>query len=774
MKACVIVKFNDGYWLLRPGVTARYATETMDVRRGDDSVSAVALTRRWEHRGSHLNTPTITVDLSSPREDVVTVRATRWQPTEPALPAFEVADRAPAVSTREDDGVVELSSGRLAARLTTRDAWGLEFVDAARGRLTGAAGKSLASMTVDGDDHMVQRLELPVGASVYGLGERFTPFVKNGQVVEIWNEDGGTASEQAYKSVPFLITDAGFGIFVNNPARVSFEIASEVVSSIQFSTRGQELEYLVIAGETPLDILRAYTDLTGRPALPPPWSFGLWLTTSFTTDYDEATANEFIDGMLDRGIDLSVFHLDCYWMKPLNWCDFTWDDDSFPDPEGMLARFAERGLHTSVWINPYLGQRSPLFQEAADAGYLVRRADGTVWQWDMWVAGMGLIDFTNPDARRWYGERVEALVRQGVHAVKADFGERIPTDVVWHDGSDPERMHNYYSELYTRTVFEAVERARGVGEAVLFSRSATAGGQKYPVHWGGDCESTYVSMAESLRGGLSLSASGFGFWSHDIGGFEGVPSPALFKRWLAFGLFSSHSRLHGSESYRVPWAFDEESVEVCRDLLRVRHTLLPYLWNAAVEAHETGAPLMRPMFLAFPGDRTCAPLDRQYMLGPDVLVAPVFTDEGDVEFYLPEGSWVGLLDGRPLEGGRWHRERHGFESLPVFVRAGAVLPRGSRDDSADYDHTVAPVFEAVALADGAAARGVLHDRSGAVAVTVEVRREGDELVATVLEGLDRLSAGFSVRWLDGVGGRDGAALGTAEAGVGQLRVSRGR
>lgn len=761
------MKFNDGYWLLRSGVTARYATETMDVQIEDDRVSAVALTRRWEHRGSHLNTPTITVDLASPRDDVVSVTATRWKPVSDTVPAFDTADYGPRVAIAGDEDAVTLSSGRLTARLQQHGAWGLEFVDEERGRLTGAGAKSLASMTVDGEDYMVQRLDLPVGAHVYGLGERFTPFVKNGQVVESWNQDGGTASEQAYKSVPFLITDAGFGIFVNSPARVSFEIASEVVSSIQFSTRGQELEYFVIAGRTPLDILRAYTDLTGRPALPPAWSFGLWLTTSFTTDYDEATANHFIDGMLERGIGLSVFHLDCYWMKPLNWCDFTWDDAAFPDPEGMLARFAERGLRTSVWINPYLGQRSPMFREAAEAGYLVRRADGSVWQWDMWVAGMGLIDFTNPDARAWYADRVEALVRQGVHAIKADFGERIPTDVVWHDGSDPERMHNYYSELYTRTVFEAVERVRGHGQAVLFSRSATAGSQKYPVHWGGDCESTYVSMAESLRGGLSLSASGFGFWSHDIGGFEGTPSPALFKRWLAFGLFSSHSRLHGSESYRVPWAFDEEAVEVCRDLLRVRHTLLPYLWNAAVEAHETGAPLMRPMFLAFPGDPTCATLDRQYMLGPDVLVAPVFSDDGDVEFYLPAGIWVGLLDGIARTGGQWHRERHSFDSIPVFVREGAVLPRGARDDTADYDHAIAPVFEVVRLADGARASAILHDAHGEPTVSVQVRRDGSELVATVTSGLDRLTEGFAMRWIDGDGP---APIVTVEAGVAEARL----
>jgi len=739
------MKFSNGYWLLRDGVTAAYAVDTIDVASDDRTVSVAALTRPRVNRGSHLNTPTVTVDLSSPAPEVVRVRTSRRVRTAPVAPAFELhPDAAVAPEVRRDEREVSLASGSLRAAMPVEGPWSLEFTANGR-RLTGAEAKSTASMQVAGDSsYMMQRLELPVGANVYGLGERFTPFVKNGQVVESWNEDGGTASEQAYKSIPFLLTDAGFGVFVDTPARVSFEIASEVVSAIQFSVAGDELDYLVIHGPTPRAILERYTALTGRPALPPQWSFGLWLTTSFTTDYDEQTVMSFVDGMRDRDIPLSVFHFDCYWMKPLNWCDFTWDEDVFPDPEGLLARLADRGLRTSAWINPYLGQRSPLFREAAEAGYLLRRPDGSVWQWDMWVAGMALVDFTNPDAREWFAGKVRGLLRQGVHAIKADFGERVPLDVVWHDGSDPERMHNYYAQLYNRTVFEAVEAERGRGEAVLFARSATAGGQQFPVHWGGDCESTYLSMAESLRAGLSLGLSGFGFWSHDIGGFEGTPSPALFKRWLLFGLFSSHARLHGSESYRVPWAFDEEAVELSRRFGRLRNRLMPYLWNAAVEAHTSGVPMLRAMVLEFPDDPSCAPLDRQYMLGSDVLVAPVFSDEGDVAFYLPEGRWTNLLDGRVVEGGRWMRERHGFDSLPLWVREGAVVPFGSVEERPDYDYTVAPRFEVAHLADGARARGVLHDAAGGLAVELDVRREGDRLEARVVTGAGVLTAGWTL------------------------------
>ncbi len=643
------MKVNDGYWLVREGVTARYATEAFDTRTTAEDCSVAVLTHRVEHRGSHLNTPTLTVDLSSPAPDVISVRASHHVPTAPPSVAYELTPSPVEVRVEQDLDELRLTSGRLTAVASLTGPWSLRFLGDGQ-ELTRSGARSLGWVTDAGSSehsghHVVERLTLPIGANVYGFGERFTPFVKNGQVVETWNQDGGTASEQAYKTVPFFLTDAGYGVFVNSPARVSFEVASEVVSTVQFSVPGDTLEYLVIHGPTPAEILERYTTLTGRPALPPRWSFGLWLSTSFLTDYDEQTVSHFVDGMRERDIPLSVVHFDCYWMKPLNWCDFEWDPDAFPDPSAMLRRLGDRGLRRSVWINPYLGQRSPLFAEAAEAGYLVRRPDGSVWQWDMWVAGMGLVDFTNPAAQEWFAQKIRALLASGVDAVKTDFGERIPVDVVWHDGADPHLMHNYYTHLYNKTVFDEVRRQRGEGEAVLFARSATAGGQQFPVHWGGDCESTWSSMAESLRGGLSLGLSGFGFWSHDIGGFEGTPSPALFKRWVAFGPLSSHSRLHGSESYRVPWHFDDEAVAVTREFARLKNSLMPYLWGAAVEAHRRGIPVMRAMVLEFPEDRTCGWLDRQYMLGPDLLVAPVFSEDGQVDVYVPDGAWRSFLDG---------------------------------------------------------------------------------------------------------------------------------
>ncbi|MDR0495178.1 MAG: alpha-xylosidase, partial [Treponema sp.] len=259
---------------------------------------------------------------------------------------------------------------------------------------------------------------------------------------------------------------------------------------------------------------------------------------------------------------------------------------------------------------------------------------------------------------------------------KTDFGERIPVDVEYFDRGDPQRHHNFYSFLYNKAVFELLEKERGKGQACLFARSATAGCQRFPLHWGGDCESTFEAMAETLRGGLSLSLSGFGFWSHDIGGFEGTPNASLFKRWLAFGLLSSHSRLHGSTSYRVPWSVDEESAEVCRFFTELKNRLKPYLLQSAKEACEKGIPVLRAMFLEFPNDPCCAYLDQQYMLGPDLLAAPVFSEDGEVSYYIPEGEWTNLLTGEKVKGGCWKKEKHDFLSLPLLVREGKKVITG--------------------------------------------------------------------------------------------------
>jgi alpha-D-xyloside xylohydrolase len=342
---------------------------------------------------------------------------------------------------------------------------------------------------------------------------------------------------------------------------------------------------------------------------------------------------------------------------------------------------------------------------------------------------MGIVDFTNPDARRWFGDKLRALVDMGVDSFKTDFGERIPTDVVYFDGSDPVKMHNYYPYLYNKTVFDVLEQERGQGEAVVFARSATTGCQQFPVHWGGDNASTFESMAESLRGGLSLSLSGFGFWSHDIGGFEGTPPAAVYKRWCAFGLLSSHSRLHGNPTYRVPWLFNEEAVDVLRLFTKLKCRLMPYLYAQARDVAQKGLPMMRAMVLEFPDDPACDTLDRQYMLGDSLLVAPVFSHAGDVAYYVPKGRWTNFLTGVVVEGPCWVRETHDFMSLPLMVRPNSVIAVGSREDRPDYDYGDGVTLQVYELADGERAAAVIPFLDGDVDATFEVHREGRWITA---------------------------------------------
>jgi alpha-D-xyloside xylohydrolase len=734
------MKFTDGEWLLQPGVTAHYAAEVHSIATEGNKLVVLAPVRPIKHRGDTLQGPLLTVTLSSPLPCIVRVRIEHAAGGLARGPQIPLMPQEEAAVTINDSGeCATLTSGELTARVK-KDSWCMSFE--AGGRvLTTSGWRGMAYMqTADHGNHVVEQLSLGVGECVYGLGERFTAFVKNGQVVEITNKDGGTASEQAYKNVPFYLTNRGYGVLVNETGPVSFEVASEKVTRVQFSLEGESLEYFVIYGPRPKDVLRRLAALTGRPALPPPWSFGLWLSTSFTTNYDEATVTSFIEGMRQRDLPLHVFHFDCFWMREFEWVNFQWDPRVFPDPAGMLQRLHARGLKVCVWINSYVAQRSRLFPEGAVKGYFIKRTDGSVWQTDLWQPGMAIVDFTNPAAREWFAGHITQLLDTGVDAIKTDFGERIPTDgVAYHDGSDPVKMHNFYPIIYNETVFRAIEARRGHGKAVLFARSSYASGQRFPVHWGGDCWSTLESMAESLRGGLSLGLCGFGFWSHDIGGFEGTAPASIYKRWAAFGLLSSHSRLHGSGSYRIPWAYDEEACDVLRLFTKLKCRLMPYLWNTALEAHSEGVPMMRAMLLEFPDDPASDTLDRQYMFGRSLLVAPVFTEDGTVDYYLPAGRWTHLLTGQVKEGPGWIHEHHGFLSLPLMVRPGTILPLGAVDQRPDYDYADGVTFRAYELAEVNKVTCSVSRPQRPEPLYLDVQRTGQRVRASI-------TGDTSVRW----------------------------
>jgi alpha-D-xyloside xylohydrolase len=723
------VKFSKGLWQMMEDVEPVYPVRVHEVEQESEAITLTAADRPDHGRGSYVGGTLFSMRVSSPLPDVLRLTITHFQGGLPRRPSFDLVQAHAPLEMREDGDTLTIGSGKLALEIRRKGEWRYAFLGEGR-RLTQSGPKALGLMRKGERTYLREQLALGVGEVVYGLGERFTTVARNGQSIDTWNEDPGTASDLAYKNVPFFLTNRGYGVLVNHPGRVSFEIATERVNATQFSVEGESLDYFLFYGRTPKEVIERYTALSGRPALPPAWSFGLWLTTSFITQYDETTVSSFIEGMAARNLPLHVFHFDCFWMREYQWCNFAWDAQTFPDPRAMLARLKSRGLKICVWINPYIGQRSPLFREAMAAGYLLKRPNGDVFQIDDWQPGCAYVDFTNPDALAWYQEKLALLLEMGVDCFKTDFGERIPTDVVYADRSDPERMHNYYSYLYNKAVFDLLERRRGPGEAVLFARSATAGSQKLPVHWGGDCLATFESMAETLRGGLSLGLCGFAHWSHDISGFEHTATPTLYKRWVAFGLLSSHSRLHGSGSPRVPWSFDEESVDVLRFFTHLKCRLMPYLFEAACQACRTGVPLLRHMLLEFPDDPASLHLERQYMLGSALLVAPVFNDQGEAEYYLPHGEWAHLLSGRIETGGRFIRERVGFGDIPLYQRPDTVVALGSVFDRPDYDYANGVELRAHALSEGSRHEVPIVDTRGNVVQSFSIARSGGTVTAT--------------------------------------------
>ena len=723
------MKFSKGYWMNQPGVTNADAVQIREVKVEDNRVYLYSVPYPQDTRA--MGGPVIEMYITSPQADIIRTQAFHFMGSNQKEPAFELNDADCKLNVTEGENSVEIKSGETKLVITKNPAsFTYYYKDKKLTNIGNRFGHAMIS-TIETPEGPFMRgqLDLSIGEKVYGLGERFTPYVKNGQVVDMWNEDGGTASEISYKNIPFYITNKGYGVFVNSTDAVSYEVCSEAVTRVQFSVPGEKLDFMIIGGEDMKKVLENYTTLTGKPALPPAWTFGLWLTSSFTTSYDEETVMSFVNGMEERKIPLHVFHFDCYWMKENEWCNFDWDKAMFSDVEGMLGRMKnDKRLKICVWINSYIGQKSPLFKEAMELGYLLKRPNGDVWQWDMWQAGMGLVDFTNPGACEWYKSKLRKLLDQGVDCFKTDFGERIPTDVVYFDGSDPVKMHNYYTYLYNKCVFELLEEYKGKNEACLFARSATVGGQKFPVHWGGDCSSNYPSMSESLRGGLSLCMSGFGFWSHDISGFEGTAPNDVYKRWAAFGLLSTHSRLHGSNSYRVPWLFGEEAVDVVRYFSEFKCTLMPYMFTNAVHTHKTGIPVMRSMVLEFQNDHCCEDIDRQYMLGDNIMVAPVFTECGDIDYYLPEGTWTHLFTNKVIKGGKWLTENHDFFSLPLMAKENSIIALGGNNQTPEYDYTDGLTLNIFELGDMAETE--VCDMQGNKALEVKAAKNAGKVTIT--------------------------------------------
>lgn len=511
---------------------------------------------------------------------------------------------------------------------------------------------------------------------VYGFGEQFGRLDKVGQTIDVDMEEAlGTVTPRAYKNVPFWVTTAGWGVFANHDARLTAWIGSRSAPQLQVAVDDDWFDAFLFVGDV-REVLGAYTDLTGRPNVPPDWSFGFWQSK---ISYSSAAETlEVAERMRAEDLPFDVLHLDTHWFHRDWFCDLEFDPERFPDPAGYLAAMAAMGVKVSLWQLPYIPEGSALFDELEAVDGFVRREDGSLYDIGLcytpeWDGGrVGCIDLTNPAAVEVYQRRLGELLALGARAIKVDFGEQAPVDGVYHDGTPGHRMHNRYPLLYDRAVAEATHDA--TGEWIIWARAAFAGSQRYPLHWGGDSSARWDNLFADVGGGLSLGLCGFPFWSMDIGGFLGEPDDDLLVRWLQAGLFLSHSRIHGFGNREL---YDRgATTDLARDLLHLRYRLLPYLLGQARRAAAAGVPLARALVVDHPDDPTTWHLGNQWLLGDDLLVAPVADPGGNRRVYLPEGDWVHWFTGEHHHGPTWVTTHSPIEHFPLYQRAESLVPLG--------------------------------------------------------------------------------------------------
>lgn len=521
----------------------------------------------------------------------------------------------------------------------------------------------------------------------FGLGEKFTRFEKRGVRATIWQADtcGSNTTDMSYKAVPLIYCDAGWGLLLHSAYRSYWELGSFSYATGSLLVEEEQLDLFLLLAPTVKEQVKLYTALTGRPSMPPRWAFGVWMSRAAYRSRQEL--QEVAERLQQEQIPCDVLNIDPTWMERgyydeigVEVCNFNWDAAAWGAPETLFRAFAARNLAICLWINPYFSEDSPAYQEALARGFLVRGPGGRPARLEMDLAA-GIVDFTNPAAKAWWQQKLLDLLRKGAATFKVDFGDRVPEDAIFFNGKTGREMHNLYVHLYAEAVFEVIERLRG--SAVIWRRPGYIGSQRYPGCWAGDTQVTWEGMAGALRGGLSAALSGESFWSHDIGGFVGgAPSPELYIRWAQWGLLSPFARFHGTTP-REPWRFSPEAVEVVRSYAGLRYALLPYLLACAGESVEQGLPILRPLALEFPTEPGIETIDDQYMLGPDLLVAPVMEPGATTrQVYFPAGQWWPIYPNggqergaAPVSGPGYREVAAPLERLPLYAREGAAIPR---------------------------------------------------------------------------------------------------
>ncbi len=492
---------------------------------------------------------------------------------------------------------------------------------------------------------------------LFGCGESFTRLDKRGQKLVLYTKDPhGVQTPNMYKPIPFYLSNRGYGIFYHTSAPVTLDLG-RTYDGAQVAYLGDDMLEMYVMIGSPKEIVESYTGLTGRAPMLPEWTFGLWMSriSYFSQDEVEKVAER----MEEEKLPLSVIHLDTGWFAEDWKCDFRFSEERFPDRKGMYEKLKEKGIHISLWQYPYFTPENRCFAEAKEKGYGVKGLDGGLATKDV------VVDMSNPEAVKWYQEKLRRLLEEGADCIKADFGEAAPVNGLYASGKSGFYEHNMYPLRYNKAVAEIVGEVKGA--PVIWARSAWAGSQRYPVHWGGDSENTLSAMRATLRGALSLGLCGFTFYSHDIGGFVKRPEEKLYRRWLPFGMLTSHARCHGAPP-REPWEYGESFTEYFRECLQLREELMGYLLEEAKKACAHGYPMMRPLFFECPQDPGAWLVEDEYFFGEKLLAAPLFEEEPERDLYLPEGTYEDYFTGEVLTGGRWYHKRAGRLEILLYKK----------------------------------------------------------------------------------------------------------
>lgn len=506
--------------------------------------------------------------------------------------------------------------------------------------------------------------ELAHDEKIFGVGESFTRLNKRGQKINVSTRDGmGVQGQFLYKPIPFFMSSRGYGMFVHTTAPLTFDFGQIYDQHNVIYSADDQMDLFVFLGE-PKDVLSEYTALTGRSPVPPLWSSGFWM--SRITYKSETEVRDVAAKLRQYKIPSDVIHLDTGWFETDWRSNYQFSTSRFQDPQQMITDLKKQGFHISLWQYTYFTPKNELFKEIVDNGFAVKNEGGKQPFED------AVLDISNPSAVKWYQEKLANLLKMGVGAIKVDFGEGAPINGQYFSGKSGLYEHNLYPLRYNKAVAEITKQT--TGDSIIWARSAWAGSQRYPLHWGGDAENTDSAMAAELRGGLSFGLSGFTFWSHDVGGFVDRAPRDLYRRWMAFGVLTSHIRAHGAPP-REPWEYDEKLTEDFRRALNLRYSLMPYIYAQANDSAAKGFPMLRTLFFEFPQDETSWLIEDEYMFGENLLVAPLFeTGKNSRRVYLPPGAWIDYQTGKVYEGARWHEIAAGEIPIVLLVKNHSVLP----------------------------------------------------------------------------------------------------